>query len=443
MAKRQEFTENDFEFMQSLSAAILQRSSKRASRVIQIWLLTIAIFIVWASFAEIDEITRGSGEVIPFGENQVIQNLEGGIVEEILVQEGETVQSGQVLVKINNSQSKSEFTSNELTLRELTARTYRLEAEAHGKKFNAPEVKDSEISKLIRMEKSLYQTNQTQFNAQDSVITQQIEQKHLELKEAKKKVEHLEKAYALVNEEITMTEPMVKEGVKSRVDFLRLKRDANDIEERLNAAKMSIPRLNAIITEFKQKRAESRLIFRNKAKLELNQVLSEIERIKASKTALADQVERTIVRSPVDGIVQKLFIHTIGGVIRPGEELVEIVPSDDNLYLEVKIKPSDIAFIHPGAEAMVKVSAYDFAIYGGLKGKVINISPDTVTDEQGETYYTIHIRTEKNHLGSAANPKNIIAGMTVDVDIVTGAKTLMQYILKPILKSKQYVFSER
>ena len=442
MAKH-EFNENDYEFMQSLSAAILNRTPRRVSRVIQIWFAAVFIFIVWASFAEVDEITRGSGEVIPFGENQVIQNLEGGIVEAIDVQEGDRVKAGEILLKIGNSESYSQYASNELTLGELQAKAYRLYAEANDKPFVAETMEDPELASLIELERNLYMTDKVQFEAQDSVIVQQIEQKKHELTEAEKKVEHLETALSLVNEEITMTEPMVEEGVKSRVDFLRLKRDANDIHERLTAARLSMPRLQSVITEYRKKREENRLLFKSKAQSELTKVSAEIERIKANKTALSDQVERTVVRSPVDGIVQRLFVHTIGGVVKPGEDLVEIVPSDDNLYLEVKIKPSDIAFIHPGADAMVKVSAYDFAIHGGLKGTVISISPDTVTDEQGDTYYKIHIKTEKNYLGSPEQPKKIITGMTVDADIVTGQKTVMQYILKPILKSKQYVFSER
>ena len=442
MAKH-EFNENDYEFMQSLSAAILNRTPRRVSRVIQIWFAAVLIFIVWASFAEVDEITRGSGEVIPFGENQVIQNLEGGIVQAIDVQEGDRVTAGEILLKIGNSESYSQYASNELTLGELQAKAYRLYAEANDKPFVAEATEDPELASLIELERNLYMTDKVQFEAQDSVIVQQIEQKKHELTEAEKKVEHLETALSLVNEEITMTEPMVEEGVKSRVDFLRLKRDANDIHERLTAARLSMPRFQSVITEYRKKREENRLLFKSKAQSELTKVSAEIERIKANKTALSDQVERTVVRSPVDGIVQRLFVHTISGVVKPGEDLVEIVPSDDNLYLEVKIKPSDIAFIHPGADAMVKVSAYDFAIHGGLKGTVISISPDTVTDEQGDTYYKIHIKTEKNFLGSPEQPKKIITGMTVDADIVTGQKTVMQYILKPILKSKQYVFSER
>jgi len=444
MAKQKfEFTENDYEFMHSLSSAILNRTPKRISTVLFFWLITIVAFIIWASFAEIDEITRGTGEVIPYGENQIIQNLEGGIVEAILVNEGDHVKAGDTVLKIKNAKSTSNYVSNEFKLNELKAKAARLHAEANNLPFVAEKYDTPDMSKQIGLEKSLYRSNKTQFKAQDDSLVQKIEQKKQELKEAKSSLKHLKKAYRLALEEVKMTEPMVKEGVKSKVDFLRLQRDLNDIAERLETTKLSIPRLNASITEERRNRESNRLLFQNSAKKELNEVSAEIERIKANKTALSDQVERTVVHSLVDGVVQKLFIHTVGGVIKPGQDLIEIVPSDNTLYLEVKIKPSDIAFIHPGAEAMVKFTAYDFAIHGGLKGKVIKISPDTITDEEGNTYYMIHIKTDKSYLGSPEHPLHIITGMTVNVDIVTGKKTVIQYILKPILKSKQYVFSEK
>jgi adhesin transport system membrane fusion protein len=224
---------------------------------------------------------------------------------------------------------------------------------------------------------------------------------------------------------------------------LKLKREANAIENDIQSAQLSLPRLQSAIEEYKNKREESKQLFINTAKEELNEVTAEIQRLKMGQVALDDQVERTMVKSPVEGIVQKLFVHTVGGVIKPGDDLVEIVPTNKKLYLEIKIKPSDIAFIHPGAEAKIKISAYDYAIHGGLIGKVVSISPDTITDKKDNTFYLIHVETEKNYLGTQEHPLNIIPGMTASVDIVTGKKTVMQYILKPILKSKQYVFSER
>jgi len=236
---------------------------------------------------------------------------------------------------------------------------------------------------------------------------------------------------------------MVREGIKSKVDFLKLKREASSIENDIVAAELSLPRLASAITEYRQRRVESKQLFINNAKKELNEVTAEVSRLKTQQVQYSDQVNRSMVKSPVNGIVQKLFINTVGGVIKPGDDLVEIVPTNKKLWIEVKIKPSDIAYIHPGAKAKIKISAYDFAIHGGLIGTVVNISPDTITDKKENTFYLIHVQTDKNYLGTVEHPLHIIPGMTASIDIVTGQKTIMQYILKPILKSKQYVFTER
>ncbi|MBD3823952.1 MAG: HlyD family type I secretion periplasmic adaptor subunit [Epsilonproteobacteria bacterium] len=438
-----EYTEKDYEFMQSLSAAVLQRTPSKTSSVLKIWLFSIFAFIVWASFAEIDEITRGDGEAVPYGQNQIIQNLEGGIVDSILIHEGQSVKAGEIILKINNSKSVSTSRTNEMKFYELKAKSLRLNAEANETPFESVETDDSEFIAQIRLAKRLYDSNRIEMLAKDNTIVEQIEQKKSEYREAVAKIDALKKSLEYVKEEIEMTAPMVHEGVKSKVDFLKLKREENDIIQTIEATELSLPRLSSAITEFRNKRVEQKQLFINNAKKELNEVLAEMARLEAQQIAYSDQVERTMVRSPVDGIVQKLYINTIGGVVKPGADLVEIVPTSKKLALEIKIKPSDIAFIHPGAEANVKVSAYDFAIHGGLVGKVTNISPDTITDNKENTFYLITVETDKNYLGSEEHPLHIIPGMTVSVDIVTGKKSVMQYILKPILKSKQYVFTER
>lgn len=433
-----EFKENDYEFMNSLSAAILTRSPSNISKVLKIWLFSIFAFIVWASLAEIDEITRGDGDVVPYGQNQVIQNLEGGIVESILVKEGQKVKVGQIILKLSNAKSLSTSKINEMKFNELQAKRVRLYAEAHDIKF-----KSNKINLQTELARELYNSNKLEFTAKDRSIYKQIQQRKQEYKEAEARIKTLQKSLEFVSEEIAMTAPMVREGVKSKVDFLKLKREANGIENDIEAASLSLPRLKYAIDEYKNKREESKQLFINAAKKELNIVTAEISRLKTDQIALSDQVNRTMVKSPVDGIVQKLFIYTVGGVIQPGADLVEIVPTDERLSLEIKIKPSDIAFIRIGAEAKVKISAYDYAIHGGLIGHVVSISPDTITDKKENTFYLIHVETEKNHLGPQNHPLNITPGMMASVDIITGKKTIMQYILKPILKSKQYVFSER
>lgn len=438
-----EYNAKDFEFMNSLSSAILEQSPSKIGKVLKIWLFTLFIFVLWGSFSNIDEITRGSGKVIPYGQNQIIQNLEGGIVESILIEEGQVVKAGQVILKISNAKSTSTSQTNSMKYNELFAKQLRLNAEANDKKFTYVPTEDTQLQESIRLAKMLYDSNRLEENAKDEAIVKQIEQRKQEYKEAQARINSLKRSLDFVSEEISMTAPMVQEGVKSKVDFLKLKREANGIENDIEASSLSLPRLQFAIDEYKSKRAESRQLFINKAKKELNEVTAEIQRLQTQQIELSDKVDRTMVRSPVDGIVQKLFLHTVGGVIKPGADLVEIVPTDKRLYLEIQIKPSDIAFIHPGAAAQVKISAYDFSIHGGLTGKVVNISPDTITDNEGDTYYIIHIETTKNHLGTKKHPLKIIPGMTASSDIVTGQKTVMQYLLKPILKSKQYVFSER
>ncbi|MDQ1263888.1 MAG: rane fusion protein adhesin transport system [Campylobacterota bacterium] len=438
-----EYTQKDYDFMNSLSAAVLEMSPTKTSRVIKIWLITIILFIIWASFAQIDEITRGDGKAIPYGQNQIIQNLEGGIVESILVNEGQKVKADEVILKIANAKSLSTSKTNEIKFQELEAKRLRLHAEANELDFNPQITMDKELNAQIELNKNLYSSRIVEFRAKDNSFAEQIEQKKQQLIEAKANIEALKKSLGYVTEEIAMTEPMVKEGIKSKVDFLKLQREANEIKNKIEATELSLPRLKSAINEFINKREEAKKLFLNTSRKELNEVTAEISRIKTQQIEYSDQIERTMVRSPVDGIVQKLYANTVGGVVKPGEDLIEIVPTSKKLILEIKIKPSDIAFIHPGAKANVKISAYDYAIHGGLEGKVIFISPDTITDKQDNTFYIIHVETQKSYLGSDEHPLQIIPGMTANVDIVTGKKTVMQYILKPILKSKQYVFSER
>lgn len=438
-----EYTQKEYEFMNSLSAAVLEMSPTNVSRVIKIWLIAIIAFIVWASFAQIDEITKGDGKAIPYGQNQLIQNLEGGIVDEVYVKEGQIVKADEVILKIKNEKSVSTSKTNEIKYQELEAKRQRLYAEANELEFNPTNSNDAELNYHLELNKKLYASRMAEFGAKYKSFGEQIEQKKQELVEAKSNIEAFKKSLSYVSEEISMTEPMVKEGIKSKVDFLKLQREANEIKNKIDATQLSLPRLKSAINEYTSKREEAKKFFINNTKKELNEVSAELSRIKTQQIEYSDQIERTMVKSPVDGIVQKLYVHTLGGVIKPGEDLVEIVPTNKKLILEIKIKPSDIAFIHPGAKANVKISAYDYAIHGGLVGKVIFISPDTITDKQDNTFYIIHIETEKSYLGTEEHPLQIIPGMTVNVDIVTGKKSVMQYILKPILKTKQYVFTER
>lgn len=449
MAKqpKQKYDSTDLEFVQSLGAAVLEQAPRRLHIILIFWVVTVILLLTWMSIAEIDEITRGQGEVVPSGENQIIQNLEGGIVEEILVHPGDQVEKGQLLLKINNQKSTSGFESSQMSTQSLQARAQRLRAEANNRKF-APSDQElkkmsPQVRKFVETERSLYESRRHGYYAALAILRQQLKQRQLELKAAKSQLAHLKNSQKMIQQEVDMTEPLVEKGVKPKIEFLGLQREANNIEREYQGVMISIPRYESAVEELRQKIEEHRYLFVAEAKQQLNDTTAQLNRAKNSTTALADQVRRTLVRSPANGIVQRLFVHTIGGVIKPGENLLELVPIDDALLIEAHVKPADIAFIYPGQEATVKFSAYDYSIYGGLKGKVTQISADTIKGQRGAIFYTIRILTDKNYLGSEDKPLKIIPGMTTTVNIITGKKTVMDYILKPILKTKTYTFSER
>jgi len=441
--ENQNLSKRDYEFMHSLSAAVLEVAPTRLRFVLYFWIAAIFLFLTWANFALIDEIARGDGEIIPSGENQIIQNLEGGIVEEILVLEGQEVKKGQVLLKIDNQQSQSSYSSNAIKADAIEAKILRLSAESSGKKFTVSDKLKKRIPEFVENEESLFKINKQQLDSKLNALKARLNQKKQELSEANNQLEYLKTSSDYIAKEVRMTQPMVAKGVRSRIDFLKLQREANEITSKYDATKKSIPRLKSAIKEVRSTIKEATLVFQSEAKVKMNEATAELRGLRANSTALEDQVSRTVVRSPMNGIVQKLFVHTVGGVIKPGQDIMEIVPSDQTLLVEVKIKPSDIAFIYFGQKAIVKFSAYDFAIYGGLDGEVVLISADTIKDEKDNVFYTVRIKTRQNYLGDEKTPLRIIPGMTVSVDIITGQKSVLDYILKPILKTKQYTFTER
>jgi len=441
--KQMEYTEKDYEFMNSLSAAVLNRTPSKISRVLRIWLISIVLSVIWASLSEIDEITRGDGDVIPYGQNQVIQNLEGGIVADILVKEGDKVKKGDILLKVDNKKFVSSFEESKIKLNELKAKARRLYAEANNKPFLITNEKNAEYKKLLKHEESLYLSNKNQLNKKISIIDEQLLQKRNQLKEAQSKIKLLGENYKLMQKEIIMSIPLVKKHIMPEVELLKIKREAGKSKQEIESLILTIPRLKSEIQEVKNKKAETILDFQNKAKKEWNETMAEIARVEKTQTALEDQVKRTLVRSPVTGTVKQVFINTIGGVIKPGMDLMEIVPTEDSLVIETKIKPSDIAFLHPDQKATIKFTAYDFSIYGGLEGKVVQISADTITDKKGNSFYLVKIKTNKNYLEKNHKKLEIIPGMVANVDILTGKKTIMEYLLKPIFKAKNNALRER
>lgn len=432
----------DYEYIHSLSAAVLITTPKKIRAVLYFWAVAMALFLIWATLAQVDEIARGNGQVVSSAHNKMIQHLEGGIVEEILVKEGQSVKKGEPLLKIKNEKSTSSFASNEMGGYAIKAKLMRLKAEGSGSSFSSNGA-SGEMASYIQNELSLYHANISNLDARISGLREKASQNRQELSEARSRKEHLHSSMNMINEEVRMTGPMVEKGVRSKVDFLKLQREANEAEAAYQATVLSIPRLESVIQETQRSIEEARAQFRSKSQQDYNEALSQLNTLQADGTALSDQVDRTTVRSPMDGVVQSLFVHTIGGVVKPGDDLIEIVPRGEKLVVEVKVKPSDIAFIYSGQRAVVKLSAYDFAVYGALEGKVTLISADTNMDKKEETFYTVRIETQKSYVQHNGKKLSILPGMTLSADIITGRKSVLDYILKPILKTKQHMLSER
>jgi len=434
---------DDVEFMSEVSAATLE-SAHRAGH--SLLLLSLAFFVAagwWAYKTTLDEVTRGMGKVVPSSKIQVIQNLEGGILAEVLVSEGQEVEKGQVLLKIDDTRFSSSFRESELKYYELLARSARLKAESTGSKFVIPEevIKTSPL--LGENEMSLYQSRQDELNSAVRVLKQQAAQRKQELVERRAKQAQLKRSYELSTKEMKMSEPLVAAGVMSEVELLRLKRSANDLHGEMDANRLAIPRITSSLKEVKQKIEELTLQFQSTAASQFSEVNAELARTKETVFSSQDRVSRTQVRSSVHGTIKQLKINTVGGIIQPGMDLVEIVPMEDNLLIEAKIRPADIAFLSPGQKAMIKLTAYDFSIYGGLPAKLERISADTITDEKDESFYLIYLRTDKNFIDSSQGKLKIIPGMTTSVDILTGKKSVLDYLLKPILKAKNEALRER
>nr|WP_246341235.1 HlyD family type I secretion periplasmic adaptor subunit [Simiduia aestuariiviva] len=434
--------EEDLNYMNSSAAAVLQQSPKGGQILLWAILAFVLLILVWAAMAAVDEFTRGEGRVIPSQKLQVIQNLEGGIVQEIFVREGEMVTRGQPLLRIDDTQFSSSFQETDVTLDQLTAKVARLEAEAAGEEF-APEGIEGVDPQFVAQEIALYSSRKLERKTNERVIREQLLQKEQEMSELVARTNQLERSYKLLESELNLTRPLVADGAVSEVEMLRLERQGNDLLGELEAAQLSIPRARAAIDEVKEKLEASRLVFQSEVQSELAEVRGELSRQIQSSKAAEDRVKRTLVRSPVAGTVKQMMVDTIGGVIRPGVDIVEIVPSEDKLLVEARIRPSDIAFISPGQVANVKVTAYDFAIHGGLSGRVVNISPDTIVDEEGDSYYLVRVETDAAFVGTEEQLMPIIPGMVVSVDILTGKKTILDYLLKPILKTKQLALRER
>lgn len=434
-------SDRDHDFDANADWAIAEQTPRGARVLVWLSVATVLVLLVWAGLASLDEVTRGEGKVIPSRQIQVLQSMDGGIVSEILVREGQTVKAGELLLKVDPTRMVSSLRENRSQYLALLAKAARLKALADGARFIPPEGMDKEAPEIVEQERQLFESRRSELDATIGVARQQASQRTQELVSVKARREQAAQSYTLTARELEMTRPLAKSGAVSDVELLRLERDVARYRGERDSANSDIPRIEAAINEAMRKIQEVELAFRNTARSELSETNAKLSALSEGSTALADRVKQTDIRSPVNGTVKQLRVNTVGGVVQPGKDLIELVPSDDALLLEARVLPRDIAFLRPGQKAMVKFTAYDFATYGGLDATLEHISADSVLDDKGNAFFLVRVRTLSTSLGPQKLP--IIPGMVAEVDILTGKKTVLSYLLKPILRAKANALTER
>lgn len=436
-------TREDIDYMTDVEAAIRRSGAQMAFVTTLAAAGVIFLFIIWAQFATLDEVTKGEGQVIASSRTQVIQSLEGGIVSEILIQEGQMVNKDQILLKIDN-------VTAEATLKEKEARAYylqgqiaRLNAQINETPIKFPDELSKNAPEVVTDQIAQYNSWKSQESAALSVLDSQMTQRGQEVNELRSRLSQINSNLAVKREQLNMISPMVSQGIMPKVDLLKIQGEVTDLQGEARTVQMSIPRAQQAVNEARQHIGEMKAKGKAEASTEYAAAKAELDSLNNTLTLGQDKVQRTQMKSPVKGTVKQLKVNSIGGVIKPGEDIIEIVPADDKLLVEARVRPADIAFIHPGQKAIVKITAYDFSIYGGLDGVVQDISADTIQDPKGESFYRVKIRTEKTVMEHRGKVLPIIPGMTAQVNILTGEKSVWAYLMKPLLKARQNAFTER
>lgn len=401
------------------------------------------LFFVWATFASLEETTRGEGKVVPSKEIQKLSSLEGGIIDQMMVKEGDEVKEGQIVARLRDVGASADYGSNEARMMGLKAGIARLQAEVEGRMPEFPADVMEKLPQAVAEEMAAYRANQEKINGQTVIYQQQKSQRSQELSELQIKSSDINGQIAIIRDRKNMVEPLVARGSAPKMELLEFEQQIREKQTELNSVNAAMPRARSAIAEAEARIRDVESSARAAAQTELSAKTSEMTAIEKGLVGLEDKKDRTEIKSPVNGYVKDVKVYTVGGVVQPGQDFIEIVPKDDQLLVEARIKPMDIAFLYPDQPAMVKISAYDFSIYGGLKGKVVGISPDAVTDEKGESFYTVRVMTQENALKRKGEVLPIIPGMVATVDILTGEKTVMEYILKPFVKTIDASMNER
>ena len=428
-------------FANDVATALDRQRSHASSRLLWIVALSLLASLLWAHFAVLDEVTHGEGKVIPSSQVQVVQPLEAGIIAAIEVKEGQKVQAGTPLLRIDDVGLSSLLGELQQKRMALAARKVRLEAEATGQE---PSFTGLALDRLIiDAEIALYGARKASLNEELAVIQQQLAQRRLEQTEITTRLDETKATATYVQRELELGRELKRRGAYPEMELLRIERQYRTEQRDIAVLNASLPRTDAAIAEAAAKLQTAILTFKSRASEGLAESNASLAVTEESLRGAQDRVRRTTMRSPVNGIVNKLVVTTVGGVVRPGESIVEIVPLDDNLLVEARVRPQDVAFIRPGQAASVKVTAYNYTVYGDLPAKVERIGADTIPDEKGNPYYRVILRTDRNYLGSQSDALPIIPGMIVTADIQTGRKSVLDYLLRPIQIVRQEAMRER
>nr|WP_129138901.1 HlyD family type I secretion periplasmic adaptor subunit [Halomonas coralii] len=420
--------------------ARMQQDPMRARALLYLVVCILLALLAWAAVAEIDQVTKGMGRVIPSSQLKVVQSYDGGVVKKLLVKEGDVVKAGQLLMRIDPTRFVSSYQEGVAKSLALQAKAARLKALIAEHPFEPSAELAEQAPDLVAHERTLFESSRQSLEETRKIAQEQLSQRQEELKEAQARLDQASRALSLASRELSLTRPLLSSGAVSEVEVLRLERDVSNARGERSQATAQVARLKAAIGEAESKLRESSLELKNRWSNELSETLGQLAALEQSNVGLQDKVSMAEIRSPVDGVVQRLHVTTLGGVVQPGQDIIEIVPDDEQLLVEARIAPKDIAFLRPGQPAFVKFTAYDFATYGGMEATLEHISADTITDDDGNTFYLVRVRTQDNTLGPGLT---IIPGMTAQVDIRTGKRTVLDYLLKPLLRAKGNALSER
>ncbi|AZG71938.1 HlyD family type I secretion periplasmic adaptor subunit [Shewanella livingstonensis] len=455
-------TTKDLEMVDDVYGAMMTDAPSGHRLIIWSLAAMMVCFFIWAYFSELDQVTTGTGKVIPSSQIQIIQSLDGGILQEIYVQEGLMVTKGQPLARIDDTRFRSDFDQQEQEVFGLQTNIIRMRTELDSiiisdmssdwrqqvkitkQNLVFPQTIIDEEPELVKRQQEEYSIRLDSLSNQLEILVRQIQQRQQEIEELASRIGTLTTSFQLVSRELELTRPLARKGIVPEVELLKLERIVNDIQGELQSVRLLRPKVKASMDEAILKRREAVFVYATDLRAQLNEMQTKLSRMNQAQKGAFDKVSKAVIASPVIGTIKKINFNTLGGVVQPGEEIMEIVPSEDKLLIETKITPKDIAFLHPGLPAIVKVTAYDFTRYGGLKGTVEHISADTSQDEEGNSFYIVKVRTEESSLlKDDGTEMPIIPGMLTSVDVITGKKSILEYILNPILRAKDTALRER